>query len=72
MLRVVVVEATRGRTVYNPPGEMILDLVRKAQEADESTRNKDSQAPVSSSGKATGRSRGSESSLGEGGELRKD
>jgi hypothetical protein len=73
VLRVAVVEATRDRTAYDLPGEDLLELVRKAQEADESARTTDSKLSKSSSSrKAAGRSSRSENSLVLGGELQKD
>ena len=73
VLRVAVAEATRGRTAYDSPGEAILEIVRKEQQADESARNTtDGPASPSSSGKVAGRSGRSDDSRVKGGELRKD
>jgi len=76
VLRVAVAEATRDQTVYDPPSEALLDLVRKAQQADELARNKDKERSLTSSlsRKTTGRSRRSESSqpVWQRGGLRKD
>ena len=63
VLRIAVAVATRGQTVYDSPGEGLLDLVRKAQEADESLRGPDSEfSKPSLGGKTTGGSGVSDSS----------
>jgi transposase InsO family protein len=60
--RIAVVAATRGRTVYDLPGEALLDLIRKTQQTDEFVRNKEYAASPSTRKKATGRPEESEDS----------
>jgi Integrase zinc binding domain len=70
--RIAVVAATRGRTVYDLPGEALLELILKAQQADEFVRNKEYGASHSKSKTATGRPEGSEDSPVQGKEWRID
>jgi hypothetical protein len=70
--RIAVAAATRGRTVYDLPGEALLELILKAQQADEFVRNKEYKASPSKRKKATGRPEGSEDSPVWGAEWRVD
>jgi hypothetical protein len=70
--RIAVAAATRGRTVYDLPGEALLELILKAQQADEFVRNKEYGASPSKRKKTTGRPEGSEDSPVRGAEWRVD
>src|SRR5437763_2392926 len=70
--RIAVVATTRGRTVYDLLGEALLELILKAQQADEFVRNKEYGASYSKRKKATGRPEESENSPVRGVEWRVD
>ncbi len=70
--RIAVAAATRGRTAYDLPGEALLELVLRAQQADEFVRKKESGASSSKSKESTGRPERSENSRVKGVEWRFD
>src|SRR6266516_2204659 len=72
MSRIAVAAATRGRTAYDLPGEALLELVLRAQQADEFVRKKESGASSSKSKESTGRPERSENSRVKGVEWRFD